>query len=461
MIRWRIKASLETLSLLRIGDGGWLQGRINSGEGDEEPPEVATVFLDADSKPVLPGTSLKGWLRAYAENRSGEDGGDIEKLFGSKDNGGMLRIFDGKHVSDPERQKLEGGAGVYWDSSRHTCVASHVTIDRRTGAAAPEKLFFEEYVPEGTKFDLEFELRNGDRQLAAKFLWLLKQFEAEDGGPARLGAGSGDDAGRVKLSGISVESISPKELGGWLRQDSFNKPKFRLWTPEETNRLTAEAVVPEAGGARKATWRVAMEFQGAFVSQDPSRARKRGDEESEEGNLTPLRLPEAGGPIPHLPFSSLRGGLRSCAEKIRRTMLGAEADREVSSPSARKGELETPTIQSVKDLPALDVVSVLFGAAGWRSPVRFSQQKVARAGDLLTQELIAIDRFTGGGAPHPEVSRPIFLETADRGTTRDRLRRDRESGAWRRGQAQRRLATAGSHFAGLERRADHARRGGE
>jgi|GEM_PF-1112861 len=391
-LRWRFKACLETLTPLRIGDGGVNDQRLDEGE-DGVKPDVATVFLDHNSRPYLPATSLKGWLRSFAEGVLNET--EVTSLFGSKRtslelNGGRMRLFDGSHKADPLAEKLAAGQGVYWgDGKRHTCVASHVVIDRDTGAAAQKLLFFEEYLPAGMTFDLEFELRSADQNLAAAFFYLLRQFDLEGGGPARLGASSAEDWGRVRITAIKAESIDQHDLKRWLRGDGLNAVPFRTDQTEVLLNLLEQR--PSVKVRPRLEYKLTVRFNGAFVSNDSWRARKRRDPESkEEGNLTPLRLPGPSGPVPYLPNSSLHGALRSRAEKILRTM-GVETP----APSDKDA---LPIVRCDSDLTQLDPVSLWFGAPGWRSPIRLYEQQVIVPGEKVGQELIAIDRFTGGGA---------------------------------------------------------------
>ncbi len=390
-LRWRFKAVLKTLTPLRIGDGGVDTTRLKPRE-DGVTPEVATVSLDSRGMPYLPATSLKGWLRDFA--RGLLDDFQVSALFGSERlatelNGGCMRFFDGTHRGDPSAAELDGGLGVHWNAARHTCVASHVVIDRNTGAAAHNLLYFEEYVPAGMTFGLEFELRSSGQDLAVAFYHLLHQFEDAEGGPARLGAAWAEDWGRVRLDKIQVDSLGYNDFKRWLGQNSLNRAPFQT-SQTEALRKDAAQQYPAAIVRLRLAYKLSIRFDGAFVSNDPARARTRDEPESKEGNVTPLRLPGAP-PQPYLPHSSLRGALRSRAEKILRTMGGqapAPADKD-----------KLPNVVRDSDLGKLDAVSLWFGAPGWRSPIQFHGQTVEVPGEFTGQELIAIDRFTGGGAP--------------------------------------------------------------
>ncbi|HET8547015.1 MAG TPA: RAMP superfamily CRISPR-associated protein, partial [Bryobacteraceae bacterium] len=386
-LRWEITAELETLTPLRVGEGLTMIDRLPERDGSN--PEVATFFLDEAGRPRLPGTTLKGWLRGYAETVLNDDA--CAALFGTAENGGCVRFFDGEHLADPPSADIEGGKGIYWSAARHTCVASHVVVDRHTRTAAENLLFFEEYVPAGTKFRLAFELRKPPDGMAGAFLGLLRDFASQHGGPAPLGAATVEDWGRIRVSVTRVAAISDEMARKWFTAGNAQL-QSRSVDAAEVNRLIEESNATRKSVAdRRFELEVDLMFDGAFCPNDPSRARQRGDTTSDEGNLTPMRQP---GNKPWLPHSSFHGGLRFQAERIGRT-LGYG----IPAPGARQwSEAEIRIVHDASDLSGLDHVSILFGAPGWRSPLTIQRQEVLDPGSWETQELIAIDRFTGGGA---------------------------------------------------------------
>jgi hypothetical protein len=46
----------------------------------------------------------------------------------------------------------------------------------------------------------------------------------------------------------------------------------------------------------------------------------------------------------------------------------------------------------------LAAFSRVFGATGWRAPIEFGDFEICGAEDLVVQEFVAVDRFTGGAA---------------------------------------------------------------
>src|ERR1017187_4858775 len=94
--RWRITGRIETLSPLHIGDGDRI--RISERNCDRHSldwadPSYATVHIGHNGKPVIPATSLKGALRAWAEVNH-LDPRLIEEVFGNQEGGGTVTFHD-------------------------------------------------------------------------------------------------------------------------------------------------------------------------------------------------------------------------------------------------------------------------------------------------------------------------------------------------------------------------------
>jgi hypothetical protein len=102
--------------------------------------------------------------------------------------------------------------------------------------------------------------------------------------------------------------------------------------------------------------------------------------------------------------------LRTQAERILRTMLDVDDDQwlepklqsKIHHHIACRPEIPDLACKPVKELKEvkekLCLACQLFGAPGWRSPLRISDFTLL-AGDYeyITQEMLAVDRFTGGG----------------------------------------------------------------
>ncbi len=94
------------LDPVHIGTGGYRLGRV----------DMSIVREAATGVPKIPGTSLAGAIRAYAEMAKGQDTDlpNIDMVFGTKDGGqGMLRFYDGDVVLFPVSSHL----GTVWIST--------------------------------------------------------------------------------------------------------------------------------------------------------------------------------------------------------------------------------------------------------------------------------------------------------------------------------------------------------
>ncbi|MBK9316280.1 MAG: hypothetical protein IPM55_18860 [Acidobacteria bacterium] len=140
---------------------------------------------------------------------------------------------------------------------------------------------------------------------------------------------------------------------------------------------------------------VILRFDGNFLVNDPSKVKKPNDN-SDLPNHFPL-LDRDGKVL--LPASSIRGALRSQAEKILRTIGGECAACYPDDKGPRKA---CDTVYSVSDIERkLCPACKIFGAPGWRSPIEITDFTPSLKGEgsrVDKQEFLAIDRFTGGGA---------------------------------------------------------------
>ena len=100
--RWLIVGTLTTLTPLHIGSGEIADRKGPVNETTKEPVKISGIASNKDSKPYLPGSTLKGNLRAWAS----ESGlaVHVESLFGSADArdpnaiGGKAEFLDAQAV---------------------------------------------------------------------------------------------------------------------------------------------------------------------------------------------------------------------------------------------------------------------------------------------------------------------------------------------------------------------------
>jgi CRISPR/Cas system CSM-associated protein Csm3 (group 7 of RAMP superfamily) len=438
--RWTISGSLTTDGPLVIGSGDRPvhQPRVRDEAGKEV--DISPVATDGEKRAYIPGTTLKGCLRSWLAGR-GVDEALVVEVFGSKPPANRSRSDQGTRGGSAEFRDAHARkpgpplTAPDWDAMRLTRVATGVSIDRVTRTAAPDRLFHFEYVPPGVVFDvvvsgqtLAAKGEDDETRLArqiALVLFALEGFRKDADPPVTIGAEWGNDCGRLSWThdaetGVAV--LTAKAVASWLEQAAHvgyaDLPPLtvsdRLW-----NRIRAELAKLSGTGRRHLTLGLSLHFDGPFLVNDPLRAkRKRKDgqpiaaetEETGAANHVPL-LDENG--RAYLPARSIRGALRSQAERILRTLAaqrvpagedGVQAMRKIACWPTTRDLACLPITQTRQVKANLCLACQLFGAGGWRSVIQVSRFEDKSGGakpeKLPVQEFVAIDRFTGGGADH-------------------------------------------------------------
>jgi len=176
-----------------------------------DPTAPDAVHLHSAGKPVLPGTSLAGALRAQALRiarcvRSSQKDGDewINRLFGphieNKQNSSSPR---------PSASKLRVSENIIGDSKPRR--QTRIAIDRFTGGVVSGALFDEE-VQAGGKINVRLELRQPTEAETGLILLLLKDLlsgEIPVGGSASVGRGVFKGTAKLLLENGKQYDISP------------------------------------------------------------------------------------------------------------------------------------------------------------------------------------------------------------------------------------------------------------
>lgn len=278
--RWLIRGTFTTQSELHIGDGGERLihnrnppteeedlGRQQPTQDDES--DASTVCVDHRDAAYIPGSSIKGPLRALVSDmdlttQKSRIHDDWEALLGSDKPdgagaaGGKLEFWDAFHsrgngttaeafVPQPQNRTelLADRNRPWWDPKRRTCVAVSVSLDRRTRTAKENLLYHLEYVPVGETFAFEI---SGDNlgtdtpnekeakdianvgasagaggeptpneeeiKAIARLLLLLDQFNT---GEAVLGAQTSNGWGRVGCKVQEIRRLDATGLAGWKK----------------------------------------------------------------------------------------------------------------------------------------------------------------------------------------------------------------------------------------------------
>jgi CRISPR/Cas system CSM-associated protein Csm3 (group 7 of RAMP superfamily) len=159
-------------------------------------------------------------------------------------------------------------------------------------------------------------------------------------------------------------------------------------------------------------------MESPWLVRDPRpRARSK---EAKAANLSEDRKPADATPVrdeegrPVLPAKSLRGALRSRAEMILRT-LGLPCAAHPGDIPAVSTKDKTRSA-AFDEISKADLAARLFGLSGWRAPLHVGRFVPEKDTEILHQEFVAIDRFTGGAADSAkfdaDLAAPTTLEGA-------------------------------------------------
>jgi CRISPR/Cas system CSM-associated protein Csm3 (group 7 of RAMP superfamily) len=396
--RWLIEGRLTTLTPLRIGNGDVTEHDDLKTSESGEKIEIAAVATDVRGCAYIPATTIKGRLRAWAQTNGMAK---FEDLFGSSNTadenavGGKVEFHDAFALSveslQPQPPRWPPNA-PYWRSDRLTGVAAGVAIDRRTRTASDEKLFHHEFVPPGVSFTLTVAAQNLDEDEPAALICILNGLNH-----VALGAATGDGWGRVKWELTGVKRIEGAGIAAWISSGCKGVGYDAL---SSLNAGQIEDLKSKAAGLSVAanpnaciSLDLRLEFESNFLVNDPSQVKTR-EEVGEENAIAHAPLLDAERRAV-LPSSSIRGALRNQAERILRTIGGEKTACYIDDEEVR------PMCDAVyveADLKQLCPACQIFGANGWRSPISFTHFTAAADLTEMTQEFLAIDRFTGGGA---------------------------------------------------------------
>ncbi len=447
--RWLIQGILTTRTPLRIGDGGIITARERGnceylvkrkrGLKVDEPVEISTVAVDAAGRAYIPGTTLKGNLLAWARACQLPDV-LVETFFGrgplteaeqfarptrdAEAIAGKIQFWNLQAVEAQSHDFTFAPPG--WHERRLTAVTASVAINRRTRTTSDKKLFHQEYVPPGVEFVLtlggnddsdEVEATRNDQGLL-ELLALLEGFNRDNG--VTLGAetdGLGDGWGRLTWNLKTIKRLDHEGVRRWLKAGGhgIGYEILEELTQPQQSALKAEAESNSVKQAQKArprnhvSLKVEMNCLESFIINDVSRTKHpdqpKDDDVSDAGqdkspNHAPLR--DING-YPLLPRRSVKGAVRSQAERILRTMGG---DRAACYPNDPRRSCKPITkLQQAKNLC---LACQVFGASGWKSPFKCTPFIAAAETVSTRQEFVAIDRFTGGSAHQKKFNTETF-----------------------------------------------------
>lgn len=435
------------------GVGGRDGGPFHLGAPEERAAYVdRVVFRDGMGQPVLPGTSLAGVLAGLAKASlraagwaNPEQAAPFAALFGSARGVGngtgqesRLKVFD---------SRLADAA---------TLVRDRNAVNRERGSADHKRLFQEEVVDGAWAFPICLELtETGPRTpaeqdsgqdpdtLARRLLFdLLSIMEA---GWATIGASSGIGYGRFRLENCCVatrDRTAPGEVlafarDRWTARNGAGDPAFPPRPLQDGfGATTAIPGHPDGNGSppERIRFRCVLRPEEpllvktgytAEICSSTGSLRERQEVQYLRYKPVPQKFAvDAGFCLdarrrPYVPGSSLRGALRSRAERTVRTIVGDRLGPESGDRAAwnlrqaqeRGQEFSKRCGYGEDDVECL--VSRVFGFSGLGGRVLVSDAVPLNPhGFEVGRKLldhVALDRFTGGAADRRKFnSRPHF-----------------------------------------------------
>lgn len=386
LTRYELNLTLRTLSPLHSGGAEYQvdrsaerRNRPRDAEGEERQAEPRLFVRDASNRPILPGRSIKGalraaWMRAYWHDASDS----MRALWGGQERASAL-ITHPIDLSEVARVERTG-----------------IAVDRYWGGAGDTALFVHEIVPEGQELTLHLSGQVGsieDDGPQKEFQTLLGQIVALlKAGRVSLGGRGNAGWGRVALEepGSTIPVVrhhldSPEGLRQLLSPE-----------PATINVPIATDLPDDARLKVTITW----DSPTGILVAEPRDKKERGSDDDPGGKkpvpTRPLRTRSKKGrqtdetsPLV-LPGSSVRGALRSRASRIARTIL-------LAGEPAPGTPRDWSTIEVHKQLaqdPAL--VRALFGSTERRGAVSVLETLARGQAELKERTHNAGDRWTGG-----------------------------------------------------------------
>jgi len=288
------------------------------------------IARDGAERPIIPGTSLAGCLRAASFARIDGDGaleGAWRALFGTD----ALDPFALRHGDDAGASRMRfDDAPLAAGLAERVERRDHVTIDRVTATAADRLKYDRVVVSPGARFEarITLERRTTDPHGADVRVLFLIAGMLEEG--LALGGSSSRGLGRVAAERIVVRR---EDLGD--RDGALAALRARLGHGGGLEEVARGEVELPAGRPAACTITIGWSPRRAVLVRDGA--------EGAVIDTLPLTTTVADGRLTLLlPGASIKGALRSAAERIVRTATGTEAPALDGTSTAAMGQLDVP-----------------------------------------------------------------------------------------------------------------------
>ncbi|PSB21784.1 hypothetical protein C7B76_04925 [filamentous cyanobacterium CCP2] len=379
----------------RIHFSGTLEAEspVHVGGMNDDPRVDLTLAVNGQGNYYIPGTSLAGALRAWMA-RQDED--ITDHLWGA-----LKERGDGGHASFIliEDAPVQGKV--------NTEIRDGVGIDRFTGSAAEHMKFDRAILPKGTQIRFRLILE-GDASLTheqweERRLLCNDLIQAMQSGHLRLGAAKTRGLGQIRLKEVSFKEQQLLTREGMLALLQYGGVERQL---EHSSNPLSQTLMVEITWKPLSPLMVKAEQDGIAVDILPL--------VSSIGDFLTFVLPGA----------SIKGALRTQAERIVRTLLSQEIPKQADSRQQFLRQLEVPLVEELfgaaakvnaktktkgGQIGALAVddcyADLKINAEDWDSvTAATSEAELRQALDQSnlqqTQQAfhVAIDRWTGGAA---------------------------------------------------------------
>ncbi|MFZ1342873.1 RAMP superfamily CRISPR-associated protein [Thiothrix eikelboomii] len=365
--RIRISGTLRLCSDLHVGSGNVedIRPRVQ----DAEEGSYRSVLLDHAGKPMIPASTLRGWLRQYACTVArGSNHTQLEyfeyNAFGHSEGDkrvtGRVRLQDAilRAAAKPSTDKPKS-----YDAERGTLLRHGIALDARTGVVDDHKLFHYEVVPAGTVFSFSLEVDRCDPEELPLLLGLLTGWDGSQN--ASVGGDSSMGQGRLQWTLEKVESVTAESISSWLARQ-----QAEYWQVMKT--------IPDVAPFSLAVHGLSfgLDAFGGLLINDPDWVKDSVNEQDHPPKQVYSR--RLGGEA-RIPGRSLRGLVRTRARRIVATLLH-QAGTPAESASEQAEALITP----------------FFGGEKQAGCLFLSDALLVRQQVSSVRPSIAVDRFTGG-----------------------------------------------------------------
>lgn len=375
--RLRLSGVLDLETDLHIGASQPDLNPAKDQTSEDRSREVSFVLKGVDDRPVVPGSSLKGVLRALLTLEQ------ADRVFGQATNhdtghgGTMAQLWlDNALLIEPADEDLFGLSADPPKDGRF--LKTGVALDAHRGAAADNQLFTKEFVAKGATFQFAaIWFSESCEDLLAVLAILSKGI--------RLGAATSKGNGRVKLD-LAQLRVTEETI------DAEARNKATEWSEAELTELRGKVAACQP--VLHKSWErftFTLTCDGPFLSIRSS--------EKENGRDIVKPLMRDGKPL--FWREGLRGALRTQARwlaEVSRTKGDIDRPKDIPMDDRfLEHVLDGRRFPKPEDKAVLSAVERLFGVTGLKGSLEVTTADCTRAGTPQKITSNSLDRISGGG----------------------------------------------------------------